>query len=117
MIRRPPSSTRTYTLFPYTTLFRSRPPSPGQLQNGALVRRTARGLCMTAQREARHAGHSDIELAAAIAHRDPAALRLVMRRNDQRLPRTAWRILRNRHAQEDAELGRKWVRERVWQSG
>src|SRR3546814_20908372 len=23
MIRRPPSSTRTYTLFPYTTLFRS----------------------------------------------------------------------------------------------
>src|SRR3546814_3223664 len=102
MIRRPPSSTRTYTLFPYTTLFRSRPPSPGQLQNGALVRRTARGLCMTAQREARHAGHSDIELAAAIAHRDPAALRLVMRRNDQRLLRTAWRILRNRDDAEDA---------------
>src|SRR3546814_6407090 len=25
MIRRPPRSTRTYTLFPYTTLFRSRP--------------------------------------------------------------------------------------------
>src|SRR3546814_17201013 len=28
MIRRPPRSTRTHTLFPYTTLFRSRPPSP-----------------------------------------------------------------------------------------
>src|SRR3546814_8343622 len=27
MIRRPPSSTRTYTLFPYTPLFRSRPVS------------------------------------------------------------------------------------------
>src|SRR3546814_11283669 len=27
MIRRPPRSTRTDTLFPYTTLFRSRPPS------------------------------------------------------------------------------------------
>src|SRR3546814_3933397 len=27
MIRRPPRSTRTYTLFPYTTLFRS--PQPG----------------------------------------------------------------------------------------
>src|SRR3546814_17298706 len=27
MIRRPPRSTRTYTLFPYTTLFRSPPPS------------------------------------------------------------------------------------------
>src|SRR3546814_1648857 len=26
MIRRPPRSTRTYTLFPYTTLFRSRQP-------------------------------------------------------------------------------------------
>src|SRR3546814_18796477 len=28
MIRRPPRSTRTDTLFPYTTLFRSRRPSP-----------------------------------------------------------------------------------------
>src|SRR3546814_942441 len=27
MIRRPPRATRTYTLFPYTTLFRSRPHS------------------------------------------------------------------------------------------
>src|SRR3546814_5393064 len=29
MIRRPPRSTRTDTLFPYTTLFRSRIPNPG----------------------------------------------------------------------------------------
>src|SRR3546814_10294161 len=29
MIRRPPRSTRTDTLFPYTTLFRSTPPSAG----------------------------------------------------------------------------------------
>src|SRR3546814_7021883 len=28
MIRRPPRSTRTDTLFPYTTLFRSKPPAP-----------------------------------------------------------------------------------------
>src|SRR3546814_14503559 len=28
MIRRPPRSTRTDTLFPYTTLFRSPPPTP-----------------------------------------------------------------------------------------
>src|SRR3546814_18001788 len=28
MIRRPPRSTRTDTLFPYTTLFRSSPPGP-----------------------------------------------------------------------------------------
>src|SRR3546814_885029 len=33
MIRRPPRSTRTVTLFPYTTLFRSEPlPLPGQLK-------------------------------------------------------------------------------------
>src|SRR3546814_10192773 len=30
MIRRPPRSTRTDTLFPYTTLFRSNGPAPGQ---------------------------------------------------------------------------------------
>src|SRR3546814_18699367 len=30
MIRRPPRSTRTDTLFPYTTLFRSDPPDPHQ---------------------------------------------------------------------------------------
>src|SRR3546814_14819848 len=30
MIRRPPRSTRTYTLFPYTTLFRSVSPHAGQ---------------------------------------------------------------------------------------
>src|SRR3546814_14776253 len=29
MIRRPPRSTRTDTLFPYTTLFRSSPGAPG----------------------------------------------------------------------------------------
>src|SRR3546814_13189341 len=31
MIRRPPRSTRTYTLFPYTTLFRSQSPSVHKL--------------------------------------------------------------------------------------
>src|SRR3546814_10243269 len=37
MIRRPPRSTRTDTLFPYTTLFRSRLPRPG-LRAGGLGR-------------------------------------------------------------------------------
>src|SRR3546814_5253077 len=32
MIRRPPRSTRTDTLFPYTTLFRSLPRRPGPLR-------------------------------------------------------------------------------------
>src|SRR3546814_4921484 len=30
MVRRPPRSTRTYTLFPYATLFRSADPAAGQ---------------------------------------------------------------------------------------
>src|SRR3546814_6489840 len=34
MIRRPPRSTRTDTLFPYTTLFRSLPIFPHQLSGG-----------------------------------------------------------------------------------
>src|SRR3546814_1719860 len=41
MIRRPPSSTRTDTLFPYTTLFRSLAPSPakaGRVGEGCLPR-------------------------------------------------------------------------------
>src|SRR3546814_15180242 len=33
-VRLPPSSTRTYTLFPYTTLFRSRPRYPASVPNG-----------------------------------------------------------------------------------
>src|SRR3546814_6076270 len=47
MIRRPPRSTRTDTLFPYTTLFRSLSPycrhygadlSDGDMENGCLIR-------------------------------------------------------------------------------
>src|SRR3546814_7530542 len=42
MIRRPPRSTRTDTLFPYTTLFRSGPPEPRRRQGDpALARRAA----------------------------------------------------------------------------
>lgn len=47
-------------------------------------------------------GRSDLELAAGIARRDPGAVRLVMRRNNQRLFRAAWRILQNREDAEDA---------------
>src|SRR3546814_8480142 len=35
LIRRPPRSTRTDTLFPYTTLFRSRAASPGRSRTGS----------------------------------------------------------------------------------
>src|SRR3546814_3985419 len=47
MIRRPPRSTRTYTLFPYTTLFRSpgadRLPPPLLVDAAAVVRRDDAG--------------------------------------------------------------------------
>src|SRR3546814_7412726 len=36
MIRRPPRSTRTDTLFPYTTLFRSQPPAAAEPARSAL---------------------------------------------------------------------------------
>src|SRR3546814_16859928 len=40
MIRRPPESTRTYTLFPYTTLFRSKAARPcGQSNTVCGIRR------------------------------------------------------------------------------
>src|SRR3546814_20134293 len=41
MLRRPPRSTRTYTLFPYTTLFRARHPGrrEGGLSRGWRLRR------------------------------------------------------------------------------
>jgi RNA polymerase sigma-70 factor (ECF subfamily) len=45
---------------------------------------------------------SDLELAAGIARRDPVVVRLVMQRNNQRLFRAAWQILRNREDAEDA---------------
>src|SRR3546814_15843543 len=40
MIRRPPRSTRTDTLFPYTTLFRSKPSHPFLSQPEATMHRT-----------------------------------------------------------------------------
>src|SRR3546814_2752169 len=43
MIRRPPRSTLTDTLFPYTTLFRSIPESEWRTRAGLLHRRRGRG--------------------------------------------------------------------------
>src|SRR3546814_12306510 len=44
MLRRPPRSTRTDTLFPYTTLFRSRGPRTAFGRTGDLRRRSGRCL-------------------------------------------------------------------------
>ena len=45
---------------------------------------------------------SDSELASRIAARDVAAVRLVTGRNNQRLFRTAWSILKDRSEAEEA---------------
>src|SRR3546814_20016275 len=59
MIRRPPRSTRTYTLFPYTTLFRSHP-APPAIRGRAAVPRLAVGTLSRPSRQgdAHGAGHS-----------------------------------------------------------
>src|SRR3546814_14913414 len=44
MIRRPPISTRTDTLFPYTTLFRSRQPRKGRFRRGR--HQVSSGICV-----------------------------------------------------------------------
>src|SRR3546814_7127309 len=60
MIRRPPRSTRTDTLFPYTTLFRSPlrqlPPSPGRTAGRAPASyaREPRGRYQAAERSEEH---------------------------------------------------------------
>jgi RNA polymerase sigma-70 factor (ECF subfamily) len=45
---------------------------------------------------------SDLDLARLIGARDSAAVRLVTQRNNQRLFRTAWSVLRNREEAEDS---------------
>src|SRR3546814_16792479 len=69
MIRRPPRSTRTDTLFPYTTLFRS---ALGILTSGGLClfeRLVARGFAAQMGRDLRHAdrahrGEIGVEIAS-----------------------------------------------------
>jgi RNA polymerase sigma-70 factor (ECF subfamily) len=54
------------------------------------------------QRKTDYTKLSDVELAGRIAARDVAAVRLVTGRNNQRLYRTAWSILKDRSEAEEA---------------
>jgi RNA polymerase sigma-70 factor (ECF subfamily) len=56
---------------------------------------------MSAQPQVDYETLSDVELAACVAMRDPIAVRLLMRRNNQRLFRAAWSILKDRAEAED----------------
>ena len=57
---------------------------------------------MTALRKIDYAGADDLTLLRGFAARDPAAVRLLTERHNQRLFRAAWSILRNRGEAEDA---------------
>src|SRR3546814_19732980 len=54
MIRRPPRSTRTDTLFPYTTLFRSRRRGEGRVRGGGGRGDRARGARSARLRDLQH---------------------------------------------------------------
>src|SRR3546814_10024510 len=81
MIRRPPRSTRTDTLFPYTTLFRSKEPSsecfmvaqPSPYLVASAAIRCSRSLSGVAARKARPAA------VVARGRRTPASIRSVER--------------------------------------
>ena len=60
---------------------------------------------MTARPRIDYGQLSDLELAERIAVRDAEAVRLVTQRNNQRLYRLAWSILKNRAEAEDAVQG------------
>jgi RNA polymerase sigma-70 factor (ECF subfamily) len=57
---------------------------------------------MTAWLKTDYEAMSDADLAVCIAARDPEAVRLVTKRNNQRLFRVAWSILKDRQEAEDA---------------
>lgn len=57
---------------------------------------------MATQPKLDYDGLPDVELAALVAKRDAGAVRLLTQRNNQRLFRTAWSILKNRDEAEDA---------------
>ena len=57
---------------------------------------------MVAQAKLDYGSFSDLDLAARIAARDAGAVRLVTQRNNRRLFRAAWSILKNRDEAEDA---------------
>ena len=60
---------------------------------------------MATQLELDYQSLSDLELAGRLASRDARAVRLVTERNNRRLFRAAWSILRNREDAEDAVQG------------
>src|SRR3546814_17049446 len=67
MIRRPPRSTRTDTLFPYTTLFRSQGPADmGQFQAFSQVDRLGQRVAVSAGNSAQRGAHQASSLSSSV---------------------------------------------------
>src|SRR3546814_19882173 len=110
MIRRPPRSTRTDTLFPYTTLFRSD-------LVGVLVELTA-GMQLghddLRRRHALLAVEVDRDAAAVVRHRDRA---VAVQGDPDRVAPAGQRLVDGvvDHLVDHVEIGRASCRERVCQ--
>src|SRR3546814_8872135 len=77
MIRRPPRSTHTYTLFPYTTLFRSR---RDQLdRHGHVVARHHHLRAFRQRHHARHVRRAEVELRAVVGEERRVTAALLLR--------------------------------------
>src|SRR3546814_11621363 len=68
MIRPPPRSTRTDTLFPYTTLFRSRPQPRHRLRTGLAIDDETEIEAFRAGWRDQHLAHLDVARCIAVPH-------------------------------------------------
>src|SRR3546814_8315948 len=102
MFRRPPTSQRTATLFPYTTLFRSCPAYRGGERRSAEVSRRHR-LGRRGRRRAPRPSRSRAEGAARHAGRQRAALRPDLRGRETPPPQ-ARTLSRSRSEEHTSEL-------------
>src|SRR3546814_12928614 len=109
MIRRPPRSTRTDTLFPYTTLFRSQGRREGDRQSLGPQARSSRGKVNAMTRVAIYARYSsDNQRKASFADQ--------LRMCRQHAEREGWTIVERYHdrAISDASLIRPGIQV-LWQ--
>src|SRR3546814_16455873 len=110
MIRRPPRSTRTDTLFPYTTLFRSM----GDRRGAALVARRIPRLRLASAELRGRSGDRGRDTLRSGGRRNPRDRRASRLGCDPAAPcRTA--RLRADAVPAATEIGRASWRERVWQ--
>src|SRR3546814_5177734 len=86
MIRRPPRSTRTDTLFPYTTLFRSGCRRAGSLGLGAALAGAAAGGAAHALDRARRAAYSPSRSQPDQRERKGRSWHVHWNRNERRSP-------------------------------